>query len=80
MRNRAEERKKKKEIGLPLIRYNKDVFLDAIGCSHCRDQKDRVETFDRVSVNIRDTMSTREVERLFLSLSLFLSRLDVTGD
>ena len=52
------------------------MYLDAIGCSHCCDQKDSVETFDRVSVNIRDTMSTRELERffpLFLSLSLSLS-------
>lgn len=73
VRNRAEERREKKEIGLPLMRYNKDVFLDAIGCSHCRDQKDRVETFDRVSVNIRDTMSTRELERLPSSLFLFFS-------
>lgn len=52
--------KKKTEIGLPLIRYNKDVLLDAIRCNHCgATKKDNGEIFGVVSVNIRDTVSMR---------------------
>lgn len=29
------KREREREIGLPLIQYNEDVLLDAIGCSHC---------------------------------------------
>ncbi|EZA57854.1 hypothetical protein X777_00956 [Ooceraea biroi] len=40
------ENEREREIGLPLIRYNEDILLDPIGCSHCGATKDNGKTFE----------------------------------